>query len=666
MKYKKIFLTLFIILFFYASAALPYPFPFTDHAGNKITITDRPYNVVSLVPSVSEIICKTGAADALKGVTWHSTLPSEIADKNVIGGFFSPNIDKIKSIKPDIIFVSQIQKNVIKHFSDGKQILINLETDSINDSYDNIMLLGRIFDKEYEAATIVKNNRDELKMIAEKVARIPLSQKKRVMRLMGRKSIMTPGDDSFQNEMIRAAGGITPVLEKKGNIVPVTKKEWIAFNPQVIYGCGGDKAAADKFFSLPGWKDVDAVKNKRIYTFPCALTCRASTNTGYFVSWLSARIYKNEYAKSKNQVKPERITKSRNIAIKLGYIKKAVIAYSDIYDFPNKSLIVDFKKPMKIISTLEGERTGITSIGNHYSPPPCWGIEHDCRLAALRSRIYKVIEKNEASTSFLFTGADMDNLAVKIKKFKKMKVYALVTAGVTSNAMRMSKDNGNYYEPGTINIIILTNMKLTDRAMTRAIISVTEAKTAALLDLDIRSSYNAKEYRATGTGTDNIIVVQGAGTLIDNTGAHTKMGELISKSVYEGVKEAIYRQNGIIASRNIFQRLKDRKINIFGLITKIECNCNIKKNNLSAGVEKILLNPKYSGFLKAALVISDDYEKGLLSDLTSYKLWAKNISLEIAGRDIKKYKDFTEKTEMPVVLKTSLNAIINGAFYKIK
>nr|MBL0717159.1 ABC transporter substrate-binding protein [Desulfobacterales bacterium] len=302
MKYKKIFLTLFIILFFYASAALPYPFSFTDHAGNKITIKAIPSNVVSLVPSVSEIICKIGAADALKGVTWHSTLPSEIASKNVIGGFFSPNIAKIKSIKPDIIFVSQIQKNVIKRFSDGKQILINLETDSVNDSYDNIMLLGRIFDKEYEAATILKKNRDELEMIADKVAGIPVPKKKRVMRLMGRKSIMTPGDDSFQNEMIRAAGGITPVLEKKGNIVPVTKKEWIAFNSQVIYGCGGDKAAADKFFSLPGWKDVDAVKNKRIYTFPCALTCRASTNTGYFVSWLSARIYKDEYAKSKNQV----------------------------------------------------------------------------------------------------------------------------------------------------------------------------------------------------------------------------------------------------------------------------------------------------------------------------------------------------------------------------
>lgn len=671
MRYKKIFPILFIILFFSASAALPYPFSFTDHAGNKITITSRPSNVVSLSPLISEMICKIGAADALKGVTWHDTLPPEIANKNIIGGFFSPSITKIESIQPDIIFAARIQKNIIKHFNNKKQILINLKTDSINNNYDNIMLLGRIFNKEHEAAVIVKKNKDELNIIARKVARIPNSERKRVIRLMGRKTIMSPGDDSFQNEMIKAAGGITPVWGKKGNIVPVTKEEWIAFNPQIIYGCGGDQIVAGKFFNQPGWKDVDAIKNKKIYNFPCALTCRAATNTGYFVSWLSARIYSAEYADSKNQVTLERITNNKEVKIDLEYIKKARIAYSNIYDFPNKTLIVDFKKPMRIVSTLEGARTGITSIGNHYSPPPCWGIGHEDGLAALRARIYKIIKKSKTTASFLFTGADMDNLAIKMEKFKDMQVYALVTAGVRSNAVRMSKDNGNYYEPGTINIIILTNMKLTDRAMTRAIISATEAKTTALLDLDIRSSYNPEYYQATGTGTDNIIVAQGSGTLVDNTGGHSKMGELIAKSVYAGVQRAVYLQNGIIASRSIFQRLKDRKINIFGLITSSECECSIKKNDLNAAVEEILLNPKYSGFLKTALAISDNYEKGLLSNessfnLWAYKNWAKNISLQIAGKKIEEHKDFVRDSQMPIILKTALNAVINGAFYRIK
>ncbi|GAH97673.1 unnamed protein product, partial [marine sediment metagenome] len=109
--------------------------------------------------------------------------------------------------------------------------------------------------------------------------------------------VMVPGDDSFQNEMIRAAGGIPPVLGKKGNIVVVTREEWKRFNPQVIYGCGDDRGTAKKFFNLPGWKNVDAVKNGKIFYFPCDLTCRASTKTGYFVSWLSAKVYEDEFSR---------------------------------------------------------------------------------------------------------------------------------------------------------------------------------------------------------------------------------------------------------------------------------------------------------------------------------------------------------------------------------
>jgi ABC-type Fe3+-hydroxamate transport system substrate-binding protein len=101
---------------------------------------------------------------------------------------------------------------------------------------------------------------------------------------------MTPGDDAFQNEMIRAAGGIPPAFGKNGKTVPVTLAEWTAFNPEVIYGCGGDREAAERLLNRPGWKDVDAVKNGRIFYFPCDLTCRLSTRTGYFVSCLSSRI----------------------------------------------------------------------------------------------------------------------------------------------------------------------------------------------------------------------------------------------------------------------------------------------------------------------------------------------------------------------------------------
>ncbi len=124
----------------------------------------------------------------------------------------------------------------------------------------------------------------------------------------------------------------------------------------------------------------------------------------------------------------------------------------------------------------------------------------------------------------------------------------LATAGAKSNAIRTGVDAGTYIEgkepAGTINIMVLTNIRLTDAALTRALITVTEGKTAALQDLKVPSSYT-KSVQATGTGTDSIIVVSGTqGPQASYTGGHSRIGELIGKASHQAVVEALGKQNG--------------------------------------------------------------------------------------------------------------------------
>jgi len=660
-EFTLFFLTLFVTLWI-AAPAFSYPIQFVDSKGDNITIQRMPSRVVSLVPGITEIIFGIGAGNMVKAVTYHDICPSKVSSIKIVGGFFSPSITAIEKIRPDLIFVSSLHKKIIGKFTNGGPRLVNLNAKSVSDIYRNISLLGMIFDREREAARLIDEIKEELRIIAAKVVRIPVAKRKRVIRLMGRNPVMTPGDNSFQNEYIRLAGGIPPRFNKMGNIVTVTKGEWMRFNPQVIYGCGGDRKTAKEFLDRPGWRDVDAVRNGKIFYFPCDLTCRASTHAGYFVSWLSARIYADEFSKNEEQVLEEKIYKSRKINLDLNYIKDARISYSHIYDFTNKTLIIDFKRPLSLVSTLEGPRKGIESVGNHYLPPPCWGLGHKMGLKRLREHIYHVIGKSDDTAGFLFTGADMDNLSIGHEKFKKLEVYALVTAGVKSNAVRMSVDEGGFYEPGTINIILLPNVRLTQRAMSRAIISATEAKTAALQDLDIRSSYSPRLGQATGTGTDNIIVAGGDGMEIDNAGGHSKLGELIAKAVYKCVKEAVYKQNGVVSNRNVFQRLKDRKIIVFGLIASMQSVDTKGRTKLVSSLEELLLQPRYASFVEASFSLSDDYEKGLVSDLTSYKLWCDKVAEEIAGMKLVKQREIIKNENLPPVLRMALNAMVNGIY----
>ena len=669
-KHYKAGLALLLLILFLilgiADWAFSYPVRFNDSQGRSITIERMPLKIVSLVPSITEIVFKIGAGDTVKGVTYYDIYPQSTSGIEIVGGFFSPSPGRINDIGPEIIFVSKLHKGLMKKFAIKGYALINLEANSVSDIFYNIQILGKIFNKEGKAKGLVRDMKDQFEIIAKKISTIPEAKRKRVVRLMAWDKVMVPGDDSFQNEYIRLAGGIPPKLDKNGDIVSITKEEWIRFNPEIIYGCGGDRETVKKLIGSPGWRDVEAIKEGRIFYFPCNLTCRASVNAGDFIMWLSSRIYPDEFVKKENLIMKNQQHISRNIEVNLDYVKNAFVLNGSIYDFPNKALVIDFTEPLSLISTLDGKRNGIETVGNNNFSPPFWEIGHKIGLKKITEYICRFTARSKKKSSFLFTGVNIDNMAIKREVFKDMEVYALVTAGVKSNSVRMSADEGLFYELGTINIILLPNLQLTERAMQRAIISATEAKTAALQDLDIRSKYSPLYNQATGTGTDNIIVVEGKGRKIDNSGGHSKMGELIARAVYGAVLEGIYKQNGITARRNIFQRLEERGITVFGLVDLVGLKSPEDKRRLTVALEGVLLEQRYASFVKASFSISDDYEKGLISDLTNYESFCRQIAENIAGNNIKVMDKIIKDGSMPLIPLMAFNAILNGLLQKEK
>ena len=71
-----------------------------------------------------------------------------------------------------------------------------------------------------------------------------------------------------------------------------------------------------------------------------------------------------------------------------------------------------------------------------------------------------------------------------------------------------------------------------------------------------------------------------------------------------------------------------------------------------------------SGFIKSALALSDDYEKGLLDNLSAYDLQCKIVAEKIASKNITGLKDLVGIDDIPVVLKSALNALLNGIYFR--
>jgi adenosylcobinamide hydrolase len=164
----------------------------------------------------------------------------------------------------------------------------------------------------------------------------------------------------------------------------------------------------------------------------------------------------------------------------------------------------------------------------------------------------------------LITRAKMKNTAIVTESFRDLTVTAIVTAGIEKNGGRAGDpasyyENGDSVEPvgGTINTILIINADLPEYAMTRAVMTATEAKTVALQQLMARSIYSTGI--ATGSGTDMIVIVADPGSSrhLSNAGKHSKLGELIGLAVIRATSAALEMETGLSpeSQRDVLVRL---------------------------------------------------------------------------------------------------------------
>jgi len=147
------------------------------------------------------------------------------------------------------------------------------------------------------------------------------------------------------------------------------------------------------------------------------------------------------------------------------------------------------------------------------------------------------------TTVGMMTSAAMDSFRLVSRSSQGVEITAMVTAGI-SNA-RCAGDRADWREfqtnanpTGTINIIILTNARMSHAAMVESVMLATEAKTVAMRKLGVKSPVSRTI--ATGTGTDAIAVANGFGPeTIRYCGKHLLFGEMLASAVIEAITESL-------------------------------------------------------------------------------------------------------------------------------
>ncbi len=136
-----------------------------------------------------------------------------------------------------------------------------------------------------------------------------------------------------------------------------------------------------------------------------------------------------------------------------------------------------------------------------------------------------------------------------------IKVSVVTTAGIQSNAVNVHHDrsphdlniNQQTAKIGTINIVLCTNINLTEAAMAQALGIVYESKAALFYDNGWKSSYS--NHIATGTGTDSVIIASSTNkraAQANYAGSHSIFAGMVSELIRDSIECSVNKSRAAI------------------------------------------------------------------------------------------------------------------------
>lgn len=238
----------------------------TDAMGRQVTIRTPCERIVSLAPSVTEIIFAIGAADRLAGVSKHCDYPVGARLKPKVGDFNMPDLEKVKGAGAELVLFTEYARAEDLQALEREGITtFVLRARSVADIVESIRWLGPVTGGARRADELAAGLDGELGTLRAGMEEIPGEERPRVyIEVDGPKLLYAVGPGSFMDDVITLAGGRNVFAGRERAYFAVEPQEVIAADPEVIfvdypfqYKVGVAKR--------PGWDAVTAVREGKVY-----------------------------------------------------------------------------------------------------------------------------------------------------------------------------------------------------------------------------------------------------------------------------------------------------------------------------------------------------------------------------------------------------------------
>jgi iron complex transport system substrate-binding protein len=238
----------------------------TDQTKRRVNVPDHPARLVSLAPSITEIVYALGLADRLVGDTDYCDYPPEARRKPHVGSLLNPSLENIVALKPDLVLGTPEanRREVVDQLERLGIPLYGVTAHSLEDTLGSIDDLARVLGGEAEAHRLVRELRIRIAAVEQRVRDTP---RPRVLFVVWYQPLVTAGPNSFIADVIRRAGGVSISDDLRGDWPRLSLEEVVRRDPEVILFPHAESFSPglEEIERLPVWKELSAVKQRRVY-----------------------------------------------------------------------------------------------------------------------------------------------------------------------------------------------------------------------------------------------------------------------------------------------------------------------------------------------------------------------------------------------------------------
>lgn len=248
-----------------------------DQVGRKVVVPDDPQRVISLAPSITEIIYDLGEEKRLQGVTRYSDYPAQAKALPKVGTYVHLDLERIVALKPDLCISTKDgnPKHIIEKISRLGIPVYAINPRSLEQTMDTITQIGSLLNAQEAAARLVSGMQQRITRVQSLVAQV--NNRPRIFFQIDAEPLVSAGNNTFIHELIELAGGINTAA---GND-PYPRYSWediLILQPDIVIisSMAGGLDSEDLLGIWKKWSQLKAVLNEQVFVVDAGMFDRTT------------------------------------------------------------------------------------------------------------------------------------------------------------------------------------------------------------------------------------------------------------------------------------------------------------------------------------------------------------------------------------------------------